>query len=415
MIHPEWRARSNKILQGLLAALILAYFLYPLSQVVLHPDSHQWDFHPYYYAAKAQAAGLNPYSVTARREVANAKERFPFVYPPQTLYFFRFFALFDFRTAYYLFLALKLLGLAGLFYLWIKVFLRKETGLWFYPFAFLALNSAIFADINGGNFGIFEQFGLWLGFYFLLKKRLFLFCLLVFIVANFRIFPLFFLVLLLFIKHRRRYLFFIGGLAAFGLTQISMYLATPIYKDFLIRSRSVGHMFKDPSSYGMFYRLLHGFGHSAHHHPVSFSHLALYLAFFALVILISWRAVLTLRSLRKLKDDEKLRILIIFSCVVYALIVPRFMPYSQIILIVPAWLALKRFLLGTEGILFFILISLQATYKESLPGMEKLAPSLWRYFPLFLAFGVWLLFLRGISRNKQRDRKTSARTGLPRA
>lgn len=391
-----------------LAGLILACFLYPLSQVILHPNAHQWDFHPYYYAAKAQAAGLNPYSLTARRAVGPTTERFPFLYPPQTLYFFRLFSLFNFKTAYYLFLGLKLLALAGLFILWVKVFLRNEAGLWFYPFAFLALNAAIFGDINTGNFGIFEQLGLWLGFYFLLKKRLFLFCLLIFIVANFKILPLFFLVLLLFLKHRKKHLYFIGGLAAYGLTQIAMYLATPTYKDFLIRSRGVSRMFRDPSSYAMFWRILNTLGHEAHprFHGLSFPHLALYAVFCALVLFFSWRAAKTLSSLQKLTDNEKLRILILFSCAVYALITPRFMPYSHIILVVPAWLVLKRFLFGAERILFFLLIALPATVKAFLPKMDSFAFFPWRYFALIVAFAVWLLFLRGIGRYGQEDRKT---------
>jgi hypothetical protein len=399
---------ASKIGQGILIAIILAYCLSPILPVVLHPREHQEDFHPYYYAAKAQAAGLNPYSATIRREVASPSERFPFLYPPQTLLIFRFFSLFSFRTAYYIFLVLKLLALVGLFYLWVKVFLRKEAGAWFYPFAFLALCSAIFNDINTGNLGVFEQLGLWLSFTFLLKKRLFPFCLMIFIVANFKIFPLFFLVLLLVIKQRKKYLYAAGTLAAYGLTQVAVSMTSPFYEDFLIRAHAMLQRFRDPSSYGLFWSILHGKTGGLRPHSSSFAHLALYLTFGAIVLFFSWRASAALQSLRKLKDEEKLRILVLLTCVAYCLLTPRFMPYTQIILIVPAWFALRKFLVGTEGVLFFILVAMQGTYKEFLPGMDKLAPFLWRYFPLILAFGVWLLFLRGIGRYKQQGRKAVA-------
>lgn len=90
-----------------------------------------------------------------------------------------------------------------------------------------------------GNISILEQFCLWLGFVCFLKRRLFLFSLLIIISACFKITALFFLVLLLTINEKKNYFYFFGTLFSFGLLHTVSYLTSPLYEDFLIFGRQL--------------------------------------------------------------------------------------------------------------------------------------------------------------------------------
>ncbi|MGQ9472262.1 MAG: glycosyltransferase 87 family protein [Candidatus Aminicenantales bacterium] len=394
---------AKRVLKWLLVSLILLFFLGLLVLFVSWKHFYQWDFKTFYYAAKAQAAGLNPYGVTSLAQVAKRPVRFNFRYPPLTLWFFRLFSPFNLTTAYYLFLALKCCLLGVLFFVWKKFFLKKEADIWFYPFSLLAFNTSIFIDLASGNISIMEQFCLWLGFVCLFKRRLLLFCFLVLVVANFKITPLFFLVLLLVLdeEKKKKFLYFFGTLAAFGLIQALSYLTSPLYKDFLFFNRRLETGFGNPSSFSFLRDLVAGLAHLTGRSTFSILHIVVYGLFAGAILLISWRAVATLKSFLSLSREDREIITILLACLAYAVTVPRFMAYSQIILIVPAYFAMKKFLKGTEGLLLFILVALQTPQHAGMPVMDAVLNFVWTYFSVLIGLGIWCIFVYRILEAKK--------------
>jgi len=393
--------RANKILKWILVSIILAFFIYNFSLILSRPGFYQWDFKTFYYAAKAHASGLNPYGVTSLSEIAKKPVGFRFRYPPQTLLLLRFFSYFNLNTAYYLFLALKCCLLAGMFLLWTKIFLKREADIWFYPFALLAFNTSIFVDIAAGNISIFEQFGLWLGFFFLLKRRLFLFCLAIVLIANFKITPLFFLVLLLFIKDKKKYLYFFASLFTFGMIQAVYYIFSPLYQDFLIFGSRLEKGWGNPSSFSLLRNLMSSLAHLTGHATFSVLHVGVYAIFVAAVLVISWRGVITLKSILPASEVDRERMMILLACLVYAVVVPRFIAYSQIILIVPAYFVLRRLLSGMEGVLLFILIAFQTPQHSGMPGMDQVHDFIWTYYSVLVGLGLLIVFLLRIFRSRK--------------
>jgi hypothetical protein len=339
--------------------------------------------------------------VTSLSQIAKKPVGFRFRYPPQTLLFFRFFSFFNLNTAYYLFLALKCCLLAGMFLLWTKIFLEREANVWFYPFALLAFNTSIFVDMAAGNISIFEQFGLWLGFFFLLKRRLLLFCLVIVLIANFKITPLFFLVLLLFINDKKKYLYFFASLFTFGMIQAVYYFFSPLYQDFLIFGLQLEKGWGNPSSFSLLRNLMSSLAHLTGRSAFSVLHMGVYAVFVAAVLVISWRAVIALKSVLPLGEEDKERMIILLTCLVYAVVVPRFIAYSQIILIVPAYFVLRRLLSGMEGILLFLIVSFQTAPHTGMPGMDVVLNFIWTYYSVLIGLGLLIVFLLRIFRSRK--------------
>ncbi len=352
------------------------------------------DFQTRYCAGRALDEGLNPYSIQALKKMGADRKTARFVYAPQTMWFNQLLALFDMKTSYLVFLVFKVILVIFLFVLWARVFLPAEVTPWFYAFALLAFNSCIWIDLSVGNIAILEELCIWLSFYFLMRNRLLLFCLPLVFIANFKIFPALFLLLLLFIDHKKKYLYFLGSAAALAVIQVLSYWKWPAYyREFLTHGQSIAQRHMDPTSSSVISAILAGGRKHLEQNLIPIQRILL-VAFVAIVAYFSWRAWKGIKRSIRISPEERTRLLIFLSCLVYALVVPRFTSYSQIILIVPAWFVLRRYLSGTEGILFFILLSLRPFEKTSMMGLNHFFHLLWRYSPFFIALGLWLLFLR---------------------
>ncbi|MCX5714128.1 MAG: hypothetical protein NT033_04835 [Candidatus Omnitrophica bacterium] len=115
----------------------------------------------------------------------------------------------------------------------------------------------------------------------------------------------------------------------------------------------------------------------------------IYFAVLATVILLSLKAILKINS-QKIEDKGKW--LVFFICLVYALVAPRFKDYSYIILIPPTYFIMQKMRGIKAGTLFFVLVILSAK-GVTLPGFDYICYFLWNYYPLFLAFMVWGVYL----------------------
>jgi hypothetical protein len=377
--------------------LLSLYSLFLLWHVASGVDKRfQWDFKTYYCAARVAEIGLNFYDQPYLRHFCSPDVQQYYNYTPLSIWFFRFFALFDYPTAYLLFFILKILVLAGLLFLWKKIFLEAEGDLGFFIFALLAFNNALYVDLLTGNISLLEQLGLWLGFFFLLRRRLFLFGLCVVGVANFKVIPLVFLILLLFLGEKKKFLHFFGWLAGFIVLQAVSFAISPfLFKQFLHvfftmlrETRSI----LNPATFVWLQDLFHSYypkvvGGAP---PI----LAVYAAFALAALIIIW---LTGRALSRLKRQpglESEKIVIFLSCTAYALLIPRFKDYSFVLLLVPAYFALKKYSGGLGRVFLFVLMILSIPDTVNLPGLQEIFKYVWGYAPLWAAVVVWILYLR---------------------
>ena len=93
---------------------LLVYFLTLVLHISANFDQYQWDFRTHRKAGEIFASGLDPYDSSIL--FPQAQTPFLYNYPPVTLYFYRFFALFDYKSAFHIFLIAKCILLIGLIY-----------------------------------------------------------------------------------------------------------------------------------------------------------------------------------------------------------------------------------------------------------------------------------------------------------
>jgi hypothetical protein len=388
-------------IKRLLLALLLVYCISLVVHIAIYSEGYLWDVKVYYYAAKAHAAGLNPYDGRNLSLMAQAPTDLRFVYPPLMLWFFRPLSLVDYQTASYLFLAIKCILLAGLIYLWRNGLLDRQVDTLFYFFCLLAFNSALFLDFKAGNITVLLELLIWLGLYCFLRHKLLPFCLFVIAASVFKITPILFILLLAASKDPKKYTYMLCSVIVFSAIMLASYVAGPgLFADFV---RSAGQMqesdIRNPATFPLvrdLLLLLSKYTGIAVPEYTSFYVIIPFYAVIAAVIFISWRAYVRINS-TEMKDKEK--IVVFLFCLVYALILPRFKDYSYILLLVPSYFIIKRVTYIKAYPFLFILAILSAQHVV-LPGFNVVCLVLWSYYPLMLAYFVWGLYLHEIFTSK---------------
>jgi hypothetical protein len=381
-------------LKRVFLALLLVYCAGLILDIAAYGDRFQWDFRVYYHASSAYFAGLNPYATSDLSQVAGGPIKLPFVYPPLTLFFFRLFTWMEYRTAAYLWLGLKSALLAGTIYLWRNEFLKEEADPLFYLFCLLAFNTTIYLDLRAGNIAILEQLLLWLALLFFLKRRLFLFCLFIVLLALFKATFALLLFLLFFSKEPKRVLYFWGAAASLVAAVFLPFLFTPhLFSDFVANASGLYDL--NDSSFRLIREILTIIGRKTSLSIPSSVTIAAFLAVAAGVVWGTWRAMRTILSSNSPDSD---RTAIFLACVAYALILPRLKDYSFIILIVPAYFVIKKAAFLPYPLLFLFGILPRGT--SLLPGFRGMFTTLWSYYPLIVAFGLWALYLYQAFGNK---------------
>lgn len=378
----------------LLTAALVIYCIYLLFHVSTHREDYQTDFKIYYYAAKAYTDGHNPYDPKVLFAMAQVPTHNKFVYPPFTLPFFRLFSIIKYEPAFFVFLSLKILLLAGLIYLWAKKLLQKDADFLFYVFCLLGYNSAIFLDVIASNVSIVEQFVLWLGFYFLLSRRPIPFCACVLAAALFKITPILFLFLVWIIdfEKKRKYAYFFGTATVFSFILLASYVIHPLpFKSFISNSMEIDERgIINPSTLAIlkdaFDLLAIKTGATVPHFVPS----VVFLFVISGILFLSWRSYTGMKFLNGAYREKSA---IFFACLVYALILPRFKDYSYILLLVPTYFIIKRPVYAKVYVLFFSFTALSVT-RVTLPGFPIIFNFLWRYYPLIIAYSAWGLYLR---------------------
>jgi len=388
-------ARPCGIVSVLLAVLVVVYALAVAAKIAREPQHFQLTFRTCYAAAQAFSQGLDPY------DVPNLQQQDPRVqgaygYPPITLYFFLPFAALPFQAAYMAFLAIKILCLARLVWLWHRYFLKRPLDGLFLLICLLGFNFALYWDLASGNVGLIEQFLLWMGLYAYLRGRLKTFAVLVALSASFKLALILFLALLFIRRGRRRhYALFLGiGVYAAMLAFSSVFYSemTIIFLQNLQRSGlglyGGGPLRAAPSSGA--WRLLNELSATAcgrlgtmmAAEPIA---VAGYLVLVAFVILMTWAAVR--RYLHVFREDGYLIVIMLF-CVAYLLVLPRLVPCSYILALPAAYcIALK--IRQVPALLALTGAAAMSTSAVQPPGFNLLKEVLPPYYPLLLTFILW--------------------------
>jgi len=379
---------------------LLSYIFYIFFYIGTHKKDYQWDFKAYYFASKAHSLGLNPYGLKNLSKIAKEKIRFRFIYPPITLWFFKIFSQFNYYQSFFLFLFFKLCLLISILLLWRKEFIKTDNHLFFYLFCLLAFNSTIYLDILAGNISIIEQFFLWFGFYFLLKDRLLIFCIFIAIASIFKILPIVFLLLILISKrHDKYYYLFSAGVAFFGVLMLSYFLEPHLFEDFIYFARQSfeARGLINPSTFTFVNDIFSPLSKKIDYNIYSMILIITYLIIMSLIIGISLKSYYLLKnSMYKSKN----KIVIFLFCLVYVLILPRFKDYSYILLIVPTYYLIENLKLKRGNYFLFIICILSTPYNVDLPGLKTIFHYLWTYYPLVIAYMIWILYVIWISKLK---------------
>jgi len=387
----------SRLILGVAILLCLWVWTVSVSDLVSHFGAGLWDFKTAYYAAKASSAGLNPYDNQALSQIAGHAVRLPFVYLPITLWFYRVFSLMDLSAASYLLLALKSLSLIFLLYLWRKEFLRGKVDLLFYPFCLVAFSAAFVRDVLSGNVSMFEEVLVWIALWFYVKSRYGPFCLFIVLASCFKLTPIILLALLLFGENgKNRYAYLFGACISFMLIILGCYVASPVvFRAYLHNAFGSGSLtFSEIGAVNPATLPLVGDIISLFVWPVpEAAAFVLYFAVVAVVILLTWRTIIRLNS----SEAEDRSILLVFlACVAYALILPRFKDYAYILLLAPTYLVVKRVgQIAGFAIIFGAELILTATKVPDTQASGWSFP--FGYYPLFLAYCVWILYIYTIA------------------
>ena len=166
------------IYRPLIFAITLVTVIYAVKQLFPILDGkEQYDFRTYYYAAQAYERGFDPYELQSLRDVSGHGIILTFIYPPHFLFILKPLCRFSYSTAYFIFLAAKLLALGVLIRIWSLIVPTKRGGFWaLVVTTLLGYQGAVMVDLVAGNLSIFEQVLIWGGIYFLLRDKTVLGC-----------------------------------------------------------------------------------------------------------------------------------------------------------------------------------------------------------------------------------------------
>ncbi len=314
-------------------ALLLLYLL-------ASPRHFQHDFFIQYDAAMAYSKGMDPYTLQDLAQFTNHPRDVPFTYPPITLYFYKLFIPLSHVPAYYVWLTIKLAALAGLIFIWNKYVLPLRDDPLTILYFILAFNGALFVDMWTGNLTILEQLAFWLGFVYLLRGRVWPFCVLIILASQVKLTPVCMLGLLLVIEARPKWLAFFAGLAGFFAVFATNFLIFGAYAKRFYLSASLNlmeHGINSPSTLAVYYDVLAVLRRKGIQPPVGTAEMMFAVTAIAVVATALW----TWSQYHKGASASDPRLPAFLICLVYILVMPRFKNYMFIYALMPALYALR--------------------------------------------------------------------------
>ena len=383
-------------------ALLWLYGFYDLT----HSDK-QWDFKTYYFAAVAQERGLDPYDSKVSEQLAGSPVKLSYVYPPLTLWFFRAFTLFDFQSAYFIFLLLKIALLITLLLLWRRNLFEGEDDLLFLWFVTLAYASTVYWDFVAGNIGLFEQVFFWVAMVALLRKNLLLFTTAIVVISFFKLTIIAFLILPILWRERKviQYALY-GSIVFIGYLVLNFLLAPTQSKSFLSILRVIDER-GEAYNHSLLAMVRDLFDKSEAAPWLSSVPSILpdliYLAGVVVLFYASWRAFRNLSQSGR--SNFKIEVIYLAS-LVYTLAMPRMKSYSFILAIPATYYVLRKCVKPEAFLYLFIIVSLTKWTPLPVPDFIRF---LWWYFPWFAALLVWILYLRYLREPNATEAKSNLR------
>jgi glycosyl transferase family 87 len=358
----SWFQAGGWLLTGLLVAAIAGY--------LVRGTSNPLDFHTYYYAATAEVLGLDPYRIESLWTIAQ-KSVPPYYYPPVTFALFVPFTRLPMATAAHVWLGLKLAMVASLIVVWKRWFLRDTSVALIVLVAFFGFNGAMLWDLSAGNVSVPEQFLLWTAFACYLHERRLWFVVLVVLASVFKLLPIAFLGLLLVSSNRYRqsYGLTVAGCAAFAAIVLLPGLLGLKWAHGFVPSlpteRPLGEI--APSALGLLETWLGPVQWSAGlwQTGAGFSNLGTHSTDWALGLWVAFIAILLLVSrswLREVISSRDPALSVAVASLGLALISPRMMVYSYILLDAPALLLVRRFFPRWAQAIAITLVVVQGTF-----------------------------------------------------
>jgi len=319
------------LLEVLLLAAVLAALLLLALNIVPTYARRPWDFETYWYASNAAIHGMNPYDSSVLARLSGQPVGMPFIYPPITLPFLMPLTLLPVEGAAQVWFAFKALLLVPLVMLWRRYFLPATGVVILAAVAVFGFNAACIWDLGMGNVAVIEELTLWAGFaaYVADRRRLFAACVLA--ASLFKLFPIVFLVLLLVPSRTFGPQWRLAG-SVFALFLLLVF--APTVAGFTWARGFLGNLpmerpwgLVNPSALGFIDTLL-----GDHTTPLTsppFKALALWTAYAMALAGISLPA---LRGLWRRRDPREW---VLAGAILYALLVPRMMVYSYLLVILP--------------------------------------------------------------------------------
>ena len=370
---------------AILIFLPIVSFALCIWEIFQNPDKFQWDLSVYYQSAIAWQAGSNPY------------ETIGFVYPPVYLMFFKICSsIWTLPQFYNLFLATKVLCFFALVVLWRKEFLPKIKSEVFFLFIWLALYSAFSLDFQAGNISVFETLLVFLGFHFYMRGRFRIFTGLIFLAASFKMTPLLFLLLLLINPSAKKRSAFFMGLLGFSLYALLNYILYPELS-FSFVSQAIHRTtneagYINPSSYAFFTGT---FANLAQFFKINEIPLIAPMAYVSFLTAIYMRSLKAWNKKRSSEDSKSTdRLLILFSVLIYALVMPRMKDYAYILMIPSVFFIFVSFDFRVFPRWIFLALPLLIVPTTRIPPLFRgFYTEFWEYYPLVIVLISWWLFI----------------------
>ncbi len=378
-----------KLLAWGYVALILTYLL-------VSPHRFQQDFFIQYDAAQAYSQGTDPYSLQNLDRFPNHPRGLFYSYPPIALYFYKLFIPLSHVPVYYVWMILKLSALAGLIFLWKKYVLPLRGDPLTVLYFILAFNGTLFVDLWAGNLTILEQLAYWLGFSFLIRGRVWPFCVMIILVSQVKLTPVCLLGLLLVIEARPKWLAFFASLAGFFALFSTNFLlfrenATKFY---LVASQNLmEHGINSPSTLALYYDVLAVFRRHGIRPPVGTAEMFFAITAIAVLAVALWTCW---QYHTNAKPSGPLMPALLI-CLVYVLVMPRFKNYMFIYALMPALYALwnsgRRLLAPVLAVLLVL-----PNPDSYVPVIGIAADLFYDYLPLLCAYLVFAWFVVEMAR-----------------
>ncbi len=374
--------KTDRVLRAIAAGVALGL----IALVGARWHAYQWDFHMFVGSARDFARGVSPYR----------GQGLSFYHPPLLLYVYGLFTSLPTWLACSIWYALKLAALWALLATWDKSFVRIRYDAATIAFLILGYNAAIYSDLVAGNVSVFEELLLWVGFAQLLQRRYWISCLCLILAAQIKLTPLFFAVLLVIAPERPQWRWLLATVAGFfALFSCNHWLQPDLFRQFWKVSAQLDERGVDSSS------LLALTRDALERVHVVTQNTKLDEAIYVLCVLvvssISLWLALHYRKRAKVLDP---RLLIGFSCLIFALISPRFKAYTYILLLAPT---LYLFKLGEwrkhVPLLAAVIVALALfPHARSLLPIRTVFDLFEEYMPLVAAAVVWGAYAHVIQR-----------------